>query len=314
MENKIAIKVCNLSKKYDDIEVVSNLNLEILKGEVFGFLGPNGAGKSTSINMICGLLKPSGGDVFIFDEKISNNEDFKTKVGLCTQENIYWAKLSLLEQLQFMGEMYDIKPANARKKAIELLDKMGLTEKQHQFAETLSGGMKRRLNICLALIHDPEIVVFDEPEAGLDPQSRILVRDFIKSIARQKTVIITTHNMDEADRLADRIAIIDKGKLLQLDTPDNLKQSIGSGDVLEIKIAAKDDFKIPRILSLIKAVSHHAHSSDGIISIKSKKLLESIPEISKILKHENIQILEMNMKSNSLEDVFISLTGRRLRD
>ena len=235
-DNNAVIKISGLTKKFGDLTAVNGISFDILKGEIFGFLGPNGAGKTSAINMICGLSTPTAGEIFIFNKKIRDKNMIKNEIGICPQENIFWPKLTCLEQLIFMGKMYDMPGSLLVRKANELLGFMGLEPKSNVLANKLSGGMKRRLNICLALIHDPKILVLDEPEAGLDPQSRILVRNFIKSLKQDKTIILTTHNMDEADRLADRVAIIDFGKLLLLDTPENLKRSIGKGDILEIDI------------------------------------------------------------------------------
>jgi len=202
------ISIQGIKKMYGDFTAVDGLSFRIHKNEIFGILGPNGAGKTTTINMICGLLPLTEGSI-VFEQK--GNKEARSLIGYCPQENIFYPKLTCMEQLIFTGNMYGIPSSILRPKAAELLDKLGLTEKSNVLAAKLSGGMKRRLNICLALIHDPEILVLDEPEAGLDPQSRLLVRDFIKDFGRERTVVLTTHNMDEADRLSDRIAIIDQG-------------------------------------------------------------------------------------------------------
>ncbi len=226
--NSNPVIICeNLSKSYGSTRAVDNLNLEIRQGEIFGFLGPNGAGKSTAINIICGLLNPDDGHVRIFDQDLRKNRELRLKIGLCPQDNIFWPKLTGLEQLQFMARMYGIGFKESRQRGMELLDNLGLAEKSGKRTSGWSGGMKRRLNIALALIHDPEILILDEPEAGLDPQSRILVREYIKSCIPAKTVLLTTHNMDEADRMSDRLGIIDHGKLIALGTPGELKKSIG---------------------------------------------------------------------------------------
>ena len=227
------ITITNLKKRFGDFKAVDGLNFEIYNNGIFGLLGPNGAGKTTTISMICGLLKPSEGTI-VFDD--FDGKDPKSLIGYCPQENIFYPKLTCFEQLLFIGQIYGIASKISRPKALELLELLGLKDKTNERAGRLSGGMKRRLNICLALVHDPEILILDEPEAGLDPQSRILVRDFISAFGREKTVILTTHNMDEADRLADRIAIMDHGNLLLLDTPQNLKRTIGDGDILEFKL------------------------------------------------------------------------------
>ena len=228
----------HLTKRYGPLTAVDDLSLEVHEGEVFGFLGPNGAGKTTSISMMCGLLKPDAGRVLIHGQLVHGGApEVRARVGVCPQETVLWEKLTALEQLEFVGTLYGVTPRTARQRGGVLLETLGLSAKSNELAGKLSGGMKRRLNLALALIHDPQILVLDEPEAGLDPQSRVLVREFIRSLARKKTVILTTHNMDEAERLADRVAIIDHGRLLVVDTPDELKRTVGEGDVLEVNIA-----------------------------------------------------------------------------
>jgi ABC-2 type transport system ATP-binding protein len=311
----VAIEVKNLSKYYNDLKAVDGLSLEIRKGEVFGLLGPNGAGKTTSINMICGLLNPDEGEVFINGKKISNGgaKVIRSKVGVCPQNIIIWPKLTCFEQLVFMARMYDVPGVIARQRADSLLTRLELQEKRNKLGNTLSGGMQRRLNILLALVHDPELVIFDEPEAGLDPQSRLLVRDFIINTAKEKTVIFTTHNMDEADRVSDRIAIIDRGKLLRLDTVDNLKKSIGEGDIMELSTKSQDEIRLSNAIKMIEQKNINVTRTGEKLIIKSRNLIEQIPMIYKILEADNIQVSEMNIRENTLEDVFIHLTGRSLR-
>jgi len=310
--NDIIIRISNLKKKFGNFTAVDGISFDIYKGEIFGFLGPNGAGKTTSINMICGLSPPTEGEV-IFGNQIKNKNDIKTHIGICPQENIFWPKLTCFEQLRFMGEMYGMSRKSARQKSKELLKLMALEEKSNVLAKKLSGGLKRRLNICLALIHDPEIIILDEPEAGLDPQSRIMVRNFIKTLAKGKTVILTTHNMDEADRLADRVAIIDHGKLLLLDTPDNLKKSIGEGDILEIVLDADDTDNMDKVVNNLLKICYKVKVSDTILIIKSKNLIGLVSEITNKIKEQGFKIKEMTLRENTLEDVFIHLTGRKLR-
>ncbi|MCK4346332.1 MAG: ATP-binding cassette domain-containing protein [Bacteroidales bacterium] len=291
MQNKVTIETINLVKKFGSLTAVSDLNLQVYEKEIFGFLGPNGAGKSTSINMICGLLKSTSGEVLVMNEKITKNQKVKSLIGVCPQENIFWPRLSCREQLLFMGKLYNLNQKKAKQKSEELLELLGLNEKSNTLGYKLSGGMKRRLNICLALVHDPPIIIFDEPEAGLDPQSRILVRDYIKSLKKEKTVILTTHNMDEADRLADRVAIIDHGKLLMLDTPGNLKQSIGDGDILEIILHNKNsEQSIANAISQLLKISSHVHRANSTIVIKIKNLVEKLNDITSILKSEQIEM------------------------
>ena len=232
----VVLRTQDLTKRFGDLVAVSGLSLEVYQGEVFGFLGPNGAGKTTSINMICGLLKPDAGSVWLLGQLLQGGDQgLRRTVGVCPQEIVLWERLTCLEQLIFMGQMYGLSASRAGASARHLLEVMELADKAKVQARKLSGGMQRRLNLAMALVHDPQIVVLDEPDAGLDPQSRVKVREYIHSLARVKTVILTTHNMDEAERLADRVGIIDHGKLLVLDTPQALKARLGEGDVLEVE-------------------------------------------------------------------------------
>jgi len=313
--NDTAIEVSDLVRYYRDLLAVDRLTLEIRKGEVFGFLGPNGAGKTTSIRMMCGLLKPTSGTVYIQGKRIkaSGGIEVRSQVGICPQENILWNKLTCFEQLVFSARMYNVTGKTASIRADDLLKKLGLKSKRNKMASTLSGGMKRRMNVILAMMHDPDILVFDEPEAGLDPQSRVLVREIIRQTAQDKTVIFTTHNMDEAERIADRVAIIDSGRLLQLDTPGNLKRSIGSGDVLELKVSSQVMCNLEKAETALKNMGFSVTWSDGTLSIRAMDLIPKIHEIYQILEKVQVTVTEMKVRENSLEDVFIHLTGKSLR-
>ncbi len=302
----------SLTKRYGSLTAVDGLSLEIFEGEVFGLLGPNGAGKTTSINMMCGLLKPDSGQVTIHGKPITDGEpNARSRVGVCPQNIVLWNQLTCLEQMQFIGEMYGYKRKTARERGVQLLKELDLDEKRDKPARTLSGGMQRRLNLAMALVHDPEILVLDEPEAGLDPQSRVLVREYVKSLARRKTIILTTHNMDEAERMADRVAIIDHGKLLALDTPEALKRTVGEGDVLEIETG---EGVVGSALSAIAQIVPQVSSSNNILLIRARGVVELLPSILDALRAADIHPGEVRLRANSLEDVFISLTGRGLRE
>jgi ABC-2 type transport system ATP-binding protein len=309
---EIVLQTRNLTKRFGSLIAVDNLSLEIYSGEIFGFLGPNGAGKTTSIQMMCGLMRPDSGDVLISGKPVLNGDPaVRSRVGVCTQENILWEKLTCLEQLEFLGEAYGVQRKLVRQRGMELLEVLGLALKAYEMAGRLSGGMKRRLNLALALIHDPEIVVLDEPEAGLDPQSRVLVREYVRSLARQKTIILTTHNMDEAERLADRVAIIDHGKLLVVDTPDELKRTLGEGDVLELEVAgesADQAYVLAREVFLEVTLNSHT------LIIRGHGLIEKLSLLLDKFRVANISQSEVKLRSNTLEDVFIELTGRKLRE
>ena len=315
---EIVLKTEWLTKRYGSLTAVDGLSLEIYAGEVFGFLGPNGAGKTTSINMMCGVLKPDAGRVWVRGVPVhGGGPEARRRVGMCPQSIVLWERLTCLEQLQFMGEMYGLAAAEARRRGANLLETLDLAEKRNQQARTLSGGMQRRLNLALALVHDPEIVVLDEPEAGLDPQSRVLAREYIQSLARKKTVILTTHNMDEADRLVDRVAIIDHGKLLVMDTPEALKQRVGPGDVVEVHFAGQvEPAAAQQVREALAALSNDIHLDEAghRLRLRALNAVASLPVIVEALRAAGLQPGEVNLRANSLEDVFLQLTGRSLRE
>lgn len=307
-----SLEIKNLQKSFGTLKAVDGVSLRVQQGEIFGLLGPNGAGKTTIIQMICGLLKPDAGEIAIDGQLVKpGNSTVMRKVGVCTQLNILWEKLTCFEQLVFVGQMYHLSAKQASHRAAELLDQLGLSEKRDQLAGRLSGGMQRRLNLALALVHDPELVVLDEPETGLDPQSRVMVREYIHSLARKKTVILTTHNMDEADRLSDRVAIIDHGRLLVMDTTEALKRTLGEGDVLEMDLTQS----LPELVyAELQAVGMQVHTASHTLILRGRVLIEKLPAILEIFHRNGVQIGETRMRSNTLEDVFIAITGRRLRE
>ncbi len=312
--SNVVLKTEGLTKRYGDLVAVDDLTLEIYRGEVFGFLGPNGAGKTTSINMMCGLLEPDTGAVTIDGVPIHAADDsLRARVGVCPQEIVLWERLTCLEQLQFMGEMYGLSGEEAHQRAEMLLDELDLVEKRNTQARKLSGGLQRRLNVAMALVHDPEIVILDEPEVGLDPQSRVKVREYIQSLARVKTIILTTHNMDEADRLADRVAIIDHGKLLELDTPTMLKKRVGEGDVVEIELEPPLDPEI--IEAAVKPLVDQVHIDldASILTVRALNAVGALASILDSVEKCGAQAGEVRVRENTLEDVFIQLTGHRLR-
>ncbi len=303
------IKIENVTKKYLDVLAVNKLSIDINENEVFGLLGPNGAGKTTLIHIICGLLKADEGKILI-----KNKNSSKSTIGYCPQENIFYPKLTCIEQLLFIGRMYGVPSSQLKITASSLLEQLGLQEKSRVLARKLSGGMKKRLNLCLALIHSPDILVLDEPEAGLDPQSRILVREFIKHQSKSKTIVLSTHNMDEADRVADQVAIIDHGRLLCLDTASKLKSSIGLSNVLEIVLNKTDTPKTNSFIELLNSNSFDLKLVNQSILIKHHDLIDQIPFIKTLLKRLDINVSEIKIRESTLEDVFIHITGRRLRE
>ena len=311
----IVLSLNGLRKSYGDLVAVKDLSLDVQRGEVFGFLGPNGAGKTTTIKMICGLLKSDAGEILINDLSLSDHyQECKRIMGLCPEDIVIWESLTCREQLEFIGRQYDLSREAARKKALELLDTLGLIEKVDTMASELSGGMKRRLNIALALVHDPEILILDEPQAGLDPQSRVLVREYIRSLSEKITVILTTHDMDEVDRVADRIGIIDNGRLLVLDTPEALKNRIGEGDVLEINIAAGEDESLENLKAALPESLRDFTVKDETMRLVNRDTLGVLPVLLEAFQRAEIQAVAITIRKKTLEDVFIDLTGRRLRE
>ena len=309
------LSIRNLSKSYGDLKAVNNLTLDIYRGEIFGFLGPNGAGKTTTIKMICGLLKADKGTIEVNGQSLVDNyRSCKKKMGLCPQELVIWESLTCMEQLVFMGHFYNLGRDKAHRRAQELLDILGLAHKKSKLAKTLSGGMKRRLNIALALVHEPEILILDEPQAGLDPQSRILVRDYIRSLAKSITVVLTTHDMDEAERLSNRIAIIDHGQLLVLDTAEQLKQQIGEGDFLEITLSEPIGNKLPDLKKTLPRQLGEIYCHENNLRLLGTNLINDIPTILETFKKLGLTIKNASIRGITLEDVFIHLTGRRLRE
>ncbi|MBN1679608.1 MAG: ABC transporter ATP-binding protein [Anaerolineae bacterium] len=314
------LRMEQVTKRFGDVVAVDDLTLDVYEGEIFGFLGPNGAGKTTSINMMCGLLKADAGLVTIHGQPVHDGDpDLSPRVGVCPQDIVLWGELTCREQLVFIGEMYGVPRKTACQRADRLLADMGLAEKRHKLARTLSGGMQRRLNLIMALVHDPDIIVLDEPEAGLDPQGRVLVRDYIRSLARQKTVILTTHNMDEADRVADRVAIIDHGHLLTVDTPAALKHRIGEGDVLEITLVSDAageqlDVLCERAAAAVRHITPEVSLTASTLIIRARGIVDLLPDILNALKTAGVPTGEVRLRENTLEDVFIALTGRGLRE
>ena len=311
----VVLSVKGLQKSYGDLVAVKDLSLDVHRGEVFGFLGPNGAGKTTTIKMICGLLKSDAGEILIDNNSLKDHyRECKRKLGLCPENLVIWESLTCLEQLVFIGRQYDISGEAAKKKALELLEILGLIDKRNTLAKELSSGMKRRLNIALALVHNPEILILDEPQAGLDPQSRILVRDYIRSLSKRITVILTTHDMDEVDKLADRVGIIDNGQMLVLDSPEGLKSRIGAGDILEIKITAGQDDKLGNLRAGFPKSLRDFSYQDETLRLVNVDTLDVLPLVLETFQHTQIQILDITVRKKTLEDVFIDLTGRRLRE
>lgn len=308
-----AIKVENLTKKFNGFVAVDNVSFSIESGEIFGLLGPNGAGKTTAISMLSTLLRPTSGTAVVNNVDIAENEDrVRKSIGIVFQDQSLDEELTAYENMDFHGRLYRI-PKNLRqKKTIELLKLVGLEERKNDIVKTFSGGMKRRLEIARGLLHEPKVLFLDEPTLGLDPQTRNHLWEYIGKLNKEKgiTIILTTHYMEEADKLCDRVAIIDKGKIIALDTPENLKEKIGA-DVVTIESANKDKL-YPELkeLSWVKRVEPH----NGLITINLQNAEKHIAEIVNISVRSGIGINSISIHKPTLEDVFLNFTGRTIRE
>jgi ABC-2 type transport system ATP-binding protein len=303
---KPILKADSLVKRYGAVLAVDDISFEVYRGEIFGFLGPNGAGKTTTIKIMSGLLKPDKGRVTI------DSRDRGKSIGICPQHIVIWENLTCFEQILFMGKMYGMPAEEVKKKGRELLESLGLYGIKDRLAKKLSGGMQRRLNIALALIHSPEIVFLDEPQAGLDPQSRVLVRDYIRSIKNETTVVLTTHDMEEAEKLSDRICIIDKGKLLVTGTADEIIRTGGHDDLVEIDF--NGDLQKELLTFLDSELVSGLVISGNRFSFNTKNPKSSLENILKVVREHNLNVNSLQLRKKSLEDIFISLTGRSMRE
>jgi ABC-2 type transport system ATP-binding protein len=313
--HSIALRVVGLTKRFGDLTAVDGLSLEVRRGEIFGFLGPNGAGKTTTIKMMCGLLRPDAGTVEVNGTPIraSGFKGLRT-IGLSPQSIVIWETLTCLEQLVFMGRAYGLDRTTARRRSLELLDAFGLAEKKDKFGKTLSGGMQRRLNIALALVHGPDVLFLDEPQAGLDPQSRVLVRDYIKSLTGTATVILTTHDMEEAEKLSDRVCIIDHGRLLVMDTVEAIKSRLGEGDLIEVELAEDARTALLPHMPTLEREGAAVTIKDKTLTLVTARAAGILPEILQVIKARGLRLENLRVRQKTLEDVFIRLTGRGLRE
>lgn len=304
-----------LKKVFKGKTAVEGASLYIDKGESVGLLGPNGAGKSTTISMISTLLKPTSGDVRLNGKSvIKNPAEMRRVLGVVPQEIALYAELSAYENLKFFGRIYGLtgKPLeSAIQKALELV---GLKERQKEIVKTYSGGMKRRINIAAAMMHEPEVIIMDEPTVGIDPQSRSHILEMVRKLNKEKglTVLYTSHYMEEVERLCDRVYIMDHGKIIASGTKDELKSILSSEEtvLIELDRPYPEFFKELQSLDTIKQASE-TEKGIKLILPKGSRVLGKIFQASE--RHQ-VQIINVNVQTPSLEDVFLHLTGRKLRD
>jgi len=305
----------DLTKRFGDVVAVDRLTLEVRRGEILGFLGPNGAGKTTTLRMLCGLLRPDAGRIEIDGVPVrAGRRSGTVTIGVSPQAIAIWDMLTPAEQLAFGGQMNGLAPAEARRKADDLLSAFGLEEKRNRLARTLSGGMQRRLNIALALVHGPALVFLDEPQAGLDPQSRVLVREHIRRLAGTATVVVTTHDMEEAEKLSDRVCIIDRGRVLALDTVDRIKEQLGEGDLFEIEVGQDLRAALLPLLERLQGEGRYVSTEGAVLRFTAEDGGGVLGEVFQVARRAGLRIDRLGMRRKTLEDVFIRLTGRGLRE
>ena len=317
VESEAMIDVKDLTKKFGDFTAVDHIVFDVKKSEIFGLLGPNGAGKTTTIRMLSTLTRPTEGTATIGGyDIVKQDSKVRQLIGLVSEKMIMYDRLTAKENLSFFGKLYNIPKSTLKEKIDELLELVQLTKWKDSKVGTFSTGMKQRMNVVRALLNMPKVLFLDEPTLGLDPQSTVEVREFIKKINRENktTIILTTHMMNEADILCDRIGIIDHGKIAALDTPTNLKKLISGGDetVLKLEIPNITKKMITKMQSLdcVKSVSQENASHLKIHATGD----EAFDCIIDALRAEKAKINSVENLQPTLEDVFLQITGRAMRD
>jgi ABC-2 type transport system ATP-binding protein len=310
------VEVNQLVKQYPGSAqpAVNGVSFAIQRGEIFGFLGPNGAGKTTTISMLSCLLRPTRGSATVagFD-LIRQSGEIKRRIGLVPQDLALYPTLSAKDNLMFYGRIYGLNGRQLSQRVDDALKMVGLHERRNEAVEKYSGGMKRRVNIAAGLLHEPEILFLDEPTVGVDPQSRNFIFDNVEQLNRQGvTVLYTTHYMEEAERLCHRVAIIDQGKIVALDTPHALQDTLGGGLIV---VGLPDD--VPDSLEGSMHVLPGVRGADRFdhqIKIKAINVQQTLPEVINVFNRLDVNIHSLEVLEPNLESVFLELTGKRLRD
>jgi ABC-2 type transport system ATP-binding protein len=303
-----AIRCQGLVKRYAEVVAVNGLDLEVQPGECFGLLGPNGAGKTTTVEILQGILPADAGAVELLGLRWGRDDDeLRQRIGTQLQETLFPEKLTVMETVVLFRSFFraGMAPADA-------LSLVGLTEKRRAWVKNLSGGQRQRLALAVALVSQPELLFLDEPTAGLDPQARRQLWDIIRELrARGRTVLLTTHYMDEAERLCDRVAVVDAGRVIALGTPRELIASLGAEHVVEFGVA--DGAPALEVLSAVPGV-REVRREDGRIRLTVAQIHETVPALIGLLRERRIELTELVTHHATLEDVFLHLTGRTLRD
>lgn len=312
MENAVEVK--GLKKFYKDVKAVNGVDFSIQSGEIFSLLGPNGAGKTTTINVLTGLFPPNAGDALILGHSI-RKEPLKAKalMGVVPQEIALYEDLSARENLVFWGKLYGLRGKQLQKRVDEVLELIGLRDRQRQRISKYSGGMKRRVNIGIALLHLPKLVIMDEPTVGIDPQSRRHILDNVLQLNKQgMTVLYTTHYMEEAQELSSHIAIMDQGRIVANGTHAELVKLVGEQDRVELTLS-QDGGKVLREWKELKGVSRIDQEGEKIVLLVNDSNAV-LPELFKIANQQNARIASIAIHEPNLETVFLHLTGKALRD
>ena len=309
-----AVEVNHLQKIFGTIPAVQDISFDVLKGEVFSLLGPNGAGKTTTISMLSGLLQPTAGDAFIMGHSIlKDSNEARAALGVVPQDIALYPDLSARENLDFWGKMYGLRGGLLRQRVEETLDIIGLVDRQKDRVGTFSGGMKRRVNIGVALLHHPQVIIMDEPTVGIDPQSRRNILDSVKDFNRKgMTVLYTTHYMEEAEELSHHIAIVDHGQVVAYGTHAELIKLVGELTRIDLALNAGPERILP-VWQQVEGLTK-AYIEDGkVIALVSDSNLV-LPRLFESAARNGVRITSLDIREPNLEAVFLQLTGRALRD
>jgi len=314
MENGYAVLVKDLHKTFDDIEAVDGISFQIQRGEIFSLIGPNGAGKTTTISILDGLLKPDSGEILVFEHSVRTEpQKVKTHIGVVPQEIALYEDLSARENLYFWGKMYGLRGSTLKTRVDEVLELIGLVDRQKDRVSKYSGGMKRRVNIGVALLHKPDLIIMDEPTVGIDPQSRRHILDGVKEFNRQgMTVLYTTHYMEEAQELSDHIAIMDQGKIIAMGKHEELIKIVGEKDRIDLRLTERDESLLERWRA-IDGVDQ-VDSLDGTVTALVDNSNLALPRMFEVANEIGIRITSVEIQEPNLEAVFLALTGKALRD
>ncbi|MHA1340617.1 MAG: ABC transporter ATP-binding protein [Promethearchaeota archaeon] len=313
--DKIMISLRAVKKKFKDTIAVNGISFDIYEGEVFGLLGPNGAGKTTTINLITGLLDMDEGEIYVNNLDIRRDRaEIRSMIGLCPQEIALVPHLNGYENAKFFGSLQNMATEELKRSIEFYFNKMGLSYAAKKVVKSYSGGMKRRLNLLVSLLNNPPILYLDEPTVGLDPQSRKSVWDLIKSFKGKKTIILTTHYIEEAEELCDRVAIIDHGKIIALGTPLELKKQMPYSTKINIWLKDfndinKIDLDSMKTIDILKDIE--VDSRNSLISLYLKNGLKHLGKILSYIKESMIE--DIQVEQTNLENLFIHLTGREIR-